>query len=1451
MQINWDTFKANNHDARGVRYKFEDLCRQLFANENLSGNKLFRYLHANPNNYGIETEPIYDEVNKRWIGFQAKFFDNKVEYGKIRESAEKIVTYYTGNIGHVDLVYLFCNKPITATADDYIQIINLLNKYGIDLQLITDTAILDLVINKYPYIGQYYFGNHTIADSWFNTQAEHAFNSLGERYNKDLNVITKSFNDLSLFVHDQRAVTYLNEKKERLLNEIDKLNKERLTFKAYLQSLRNAVLTLPDVDVKSLHIATQWTETLKNSMKFEIAELVEKKKEYEQRKKAYSAFGDNAIGDGKDAAIERHTKLGRLVEDIKTLINLPKMVAIEDEENRLLYGRIMILHGEAGTGKSHLLATKTQSLLDEKRPALLLLAGNYHSNNTIQEQITKNLDLDFGFKELIDVLETIGEKNNCIVPVFIDAINETGINSLWKEGLPLIIDSIKEKEMVRLIITYREGYEKLVLPDLSGEKGVINIDHHGFKANSIDAAREFLNHYDIPFSLLEYFGYEVSNPLFLSLYCKNYDGQEVSLPILYERLIERANKNIYRANKERLNYLGYLENDNILRPLIGQIADYFIEHNKNDISKSELLQLSYWAEYGMIPASYENYLVKEHILHSSKPKKSESNEPERFYFAFDQMNDYYRAKSIVDKGKSKEEIRQYLANEVLGIKDSVLENSWNIDLFINACVLYAEKYDEECIDIIDGLKKADDNTRVVFSKYIEAFQWRNTNGIKVDNFCEIIQEYPYTSDDLWQMLIGNSVKVSHPFNADFLHKYLLQYELNQRDYIWTVYINKLTLNDSDRIVQLVKMYVSGEKLEVTNEKQIELLLTLFGWILTSSNRWLRDYTSKAMVEILKEHFKLCKPLLEKFSDVNDPYVLQRLYGVVFGACCKRKNESLCELAEYVYQTVFCQERVYPDILLRDYARLIIEKYLVEKSGYHGLIDRKRIIPPYQSDPIPDIEYKYYEDNDYKGATLKVIKSMRVDRMGGYGDFGRYIFQSALHSFDVDVKKMFNYAVYHILTELGFNEEYFGDYDQNCKSYNRLSAVMVERIGKKYQWITLYNMLARISDNCKMVDHLSCSTKDDIKFKGAWNPFVRDFDPTYNVNHMKCGDVPKFKILEEYVKNAGNENKSVDISSIEGRKVWLQSKGTFLGHLKNTLILTDYSGQTWICLTKYCDTGRKDLEVEKLVVRSWQYAYFMTPEQVDLFKRCAEKGLSVFGDEVASRNEVHTVFNREFPWSPSCREIEKNAWVDACVNTGELDTISDIVEDSSFNGYEEFLCIYDENFDEKVLFEELDYLECMNPSDVVLRKENHQQEVYKEIGKILHSTIEFVWSTEYDVSKEGAISRSFPCGKLIDIMGLKQLDDDGFFYDKHNKLAAFDTNMTHKAKGVVVRKDILDGFLMQTGMKLVWLVDAAKEIHGEDYMIENRSQWEAVLVYTGENVDGEIDMIRNKETKYEK
>ena len=1448
MQINWESFKTYNQDASGIQIKFENLCRQLFVNENLTGNKQFKYLHANPNNYGIETEPIFDETNKRWIGFQAKFFDSRVSYSQIEHSAQETVEHYAGK---VDLVYLFCNKPLTT--DSLTNTMGILSKANISLQLITDNAILDLVRGNYPYLGLLYFGNYTLNQEWFTTHAAYMFEDLGERFNRDFNVETVYSTELSLFLHDQQAADYINSKKHTLLNNAGELYEKNPNNREYLTTLISTVSQIPDVTPETLYQSFAWEGIVMADIDPFFYELVESRESLMKKRDMLYTRSHNhqLLKDARGGAAKDFRDIEIELGKLDILIDLPSSISISDREKRLLSSSVMALNGTAGTGKSQLLAYKTKKIIENDKAALLLVADIYYSELPIHEQIMSNLRLECSFEDLIDILETIGERDNCIVPIFIDALNETWHKSLWKTELPAIIDKIDKAPMVRLVFSYRTEYESLLLSDAIRDKKqnetIVSIYHRGFENNSGFAVREFLNHYGIPFTPLEYFGAEMSNPLFLTLYCKTYSGDEASLPSLYERLIEKANKNIFVALN--LHSRGYSEGDDILRPLITQMASKMVTNNRRAITKTEFVHLEFWDEYGIIAAPFINQLVREEILHNFADENIEY-----YFFAYDQMNDYYCAKAILDAYNDKNDLRNYLSKNILKIENGELNSFSGIDLFVNICALYAEKYKEECIDVIDLIKEQHDQWEV-FSRYISSFQWRDAKYISKELLFESLKKYPCTKDDLWPMLIGNSVKVDHPLNADFLHDFLSKYKLAKRDHLWTLYINELPMYDEDRVVQLIQMYDRGEKLDHTSVKQIELLLTLFGWLLTSSNRWLRDFTSKAMIEILKEHFQLCIPILHKFKDVDDPYVVQRVFGVVFGACCKRNSGSLQKLAEYVYESVFNQEKVYPDILLRDYARLIIEKFFDENPDYQGPITHEKIAPPYNSDPIPEIEDQHYLERDYDGAIRWLLHSMRFEGMGMYGDFGRYVFQSALHNFEIDDKKMFNYAIYHILNDLGFNEKFFGEHDQHCGGFKRHQTIKTERIGKKYQWITMYNMLARISDNCKMIDRWNYPPQELVQFDGPWEPYVRDFDPTLNQSFMVCAEAPVFTALEEHIACGVEENKGSNISDVDAQKSWLEATGVFIKGLKETLILTDCNGQQWICLTKYCDTGRKDLNFEKLLVWSWLYAYFVKPEQADDLTKCAEKGLSVISHDISSHHESYTIFNREYPWSPSCREFEEYAWVDAKVKTGEFETVTETTQVPDLTPIEALLRKYqgradedDEFSSDSELFSDADGIEIDSETPEIqfqFKKETRRREVEKGIGKILHATTDLLWEEEYDATKEEAISYSLPCAKLIEVMGLKQIVSDGFFYDLDGKLAAFDTDLTQKVNSVVVRKDILDSFLSKTGMKLVWLVDAEKEIHAEDYSIAKWSEWEAVYTYEGDHIGGSIYRLPQK------
>jgi hypothetical protein len=131
---------------------------------------------------------------------------------------------------------------------------------------------------------------------------------------------------------------------------------------------------------------------------------------------------------------------------------------------------------------------------------------------------------------------------------------------------------------------------------------------------------------------------------------------------------------------------------------------------------------------------------------------------------------------------------------------------------------------------------------------------------------------------------------------------------------------------------------------------------------------------------------------------------------------------------------------------------------------------------------------------------------------------------------------------------------------------------------------------------------------------------------------------------------------------------------------------------------------------------------------------------------------------------------------------------------------------------------------------------------RNIGCILHATTNLVWEEEYDASKENTISYEVPCAKLINTLHLHQKEEDSFYYDEEGKLAAFDTNITQNMNGVVIRKDLLERFLNDNNLKLVWFVQIQKEIHNQNVICSNISNWEAFFSYTPNGIKGEIREI---------
>ena len=1426
VEVNWENFASNNNDPDGVQHKFENLCRQLFTNDYLKENKKSRNLHSNPNNPGIEAEPILDERTNQYIGFQVKFFDTSVDYGQILHSMEKALQYYTGKLSHI---VLYCNKAITSTSKSYINIVELLKKNNITIELVTDSAILDAV-RKYPYLANYYFGVNTISFEWVVAHNEKSFCDLGERFNRDFNVETETSKRLSLFARDQSAVQYINDKKENLIRKINRIKDDTEQHSDYLEKVRSIVSAFEDVESETIGSAFEWHQYLQSFIVDDLAKInseISQKKNLLEKIRPTIEKGRSRV-EHKD--LEKYNSIRSEIEILYELLDLPEILSLTADENRLITAKELFVTGNAGIGKSHLLAAECQSLMNNQQFAVLLLAGNCYSDLPILDQLSQDCELKYSFDEFISILEMIGVEHHTCVLLCIDALNETANYRLWKTGLISLSQKIKKCTHVKLVVTYRMEYEKSVVQDalLSEDEDVYRIVHTGFASNGLKASKQFFDYYRIPFTLYEYFESEMENPLFLTLYCKTYRNDEASLPTLYDRLVESANKNIFPILEKRYKLIGFTEDDNIVQSLVDEISTLAFDRKEKNILESDLASIPFWTANDLPLRPFMSLLAKENLVHTNLIAGNE-----RYFFAYDQMNDYFFARSLFSHDMSDMSIRKTLYEDILQVNDNNIVNLSNSDVFVICCAIYAQKFGKECIDLIDELPEGFEKGYIVKS-YIRSFIWRNKEYISSNVFLAVAQKYKVSREDFWNVLVGNSIKHNHPLNSDFLHTLLMSFRLSERDYYWTKYINEIFYDESNRLMQLVKMYSSGQSIQMSKEQARQLLI-LCGWLLSSSNRMLRDYTSEAMIEILRNEFDLCIVILKAFEKVYDPYIIERLYGVVFGACCKRRrkgNTVYIALAEYVYSTIFDQEFIYPDILLRDYARLIIERFLWENPDYNGCIVHEKIIPPYKSFPIEQIDEDYI-NKKYDGGLWQIKSSMSFEGHGMYGDFGRYVFQSALKYFDVDEDEMYKQAMSFIINDLGYTNEL--DKGNNHWGYDRSETKKVERIGKKYQWIAMHNILARVSDQCDIDTDYS----ETPKFEGPWEPFVRDFDPTLNFKLTKSDEIPIFDEISELKKATRDEHLKVDVSNIDSVSEWLDSDGIFFAEMPKALILSDSNGTQWIRLSNYICSGREQLKAERLLTWSWLYAYFVTEEQFEQFQVAATDRVDFSSSKgIGLDPQSYSVFNREYPWSPSCDLLNKSSSVESGVvlNMPEEKEVEQEVLNVEF--LEQYLKSLDADSNQVFSDQEL--------NQHLFKKEIVRKPVLKQIGEIIHASMNLVWESEYDASKDNTLSMNVPCPMLIEQLHLHQADIDGLYYDSNEKIAAFDLNISQKESGVVLRKDLLDAFLKKNNLNLIWFVRASKELHsGEDLGILRYGDRSGAYFYNGTEITSNIYIVEQR------
>ena len=158
----------------------------------------------------------------------------------------------------------------------------------------------------------------------------------------------------------------------------------------------------------------------------------------------------------------------------------------------------------------------------------------------------------------------------------------------------------------------------------------------------------------------------------------------------------------------------------------------------------------------------------------------------------------------------------------------------------------------------------------------------------------------------------------HPLNANLLHGWLMSKPMPERDASWSQAVY-YTFGERTPLDRLIRWATKGPYPSYSDQV-LELSCVPLIWTLTSPNRRLRDYTTKALTGLLSSRLTVLRVLLDRFAGVDDPYVLERLAVIAHGALLIAGDPTQAVgIATRLKEIVLAEDAI-PNLIARDAVR---------------------------------------------------------------------------------------------------------------------------------------------------------------------------------------------------------------------------------------------------------------------------------------------------------------------------------------------------------------------------------------------------------------------------------------------------------------------------------------------------------------------------------------------------
>ncbi|MER9723736.1 MULTISPECIES: hypothetical protein [unclassified Mesorhizobium] len=869
----------------------------------------------------------------------------------------------------------------------------------------------------------YWFDQNVLDIDWFQHQLARSFAYIGKRYRPDDHVEVRIGNTIRVLRRDGNFEGRLLRVSQGVAGAIAVLqslaNSDGVTdalkeYSAKLSKLLDEVSrSLAGSDGRDLY-ASQLSENLRK-----IAEIDNQdpslraltNAQYEQHEKL-----DPETGKTKYNFVYADGVRGRL-SDLVTKIG-EAASEFSPPEIKLLQQPTLLVDGEAGIGKSHLLANEVETHLGNGAPALFVPARVLDHGDRPEQDLLRYLDIgDLRFETFLAALHSAALANGSPAFIVIDGINESLFARGWEAGLPSLIAQIKKFNRIALCVSIRSSYRELCIrPGLN----ISQISHHGFRGHLGEAAKEYLDRNGIERPSAPIFGLNeiLYNPLFLSTAVDFMKAKGLvsfprgmdSIATLISFWLGAVEQNLITKGFDRISL-----NDGKIHRIMMNISSEMAATRSEYVAYELAYKICEDVVNLASPAKESERLLPRLIdegLFLDFPS-ADSENGKRVSFGFQKFGDYFVADAIIRDCKTLEG----LATELKA--SGKFEHLFSEERFyefagprIALLALTPARFGRELPLIEENFLE---NVRISIEEFVSSLSWRQGRDISEETVGLLERQRqrkgkrgPSIDDSEWFDLLLEMAPLSDcPLNASYLKKQLASLPLGERDAKWSVYlVGKTETSDDDwpAVQQLIDWAWVAPKSEIEAEK-IHQVATALALMTSTIDRELRDCATKALASLLVKFPEEISILIEEFSDWDDPYVRERILAAASAGVLYCEDIGFLKAAALAAdRMVFGKRPVERHAWIRRYAQIIVDHAAFNKVGVADeLVSRSA--PPYSSEAItdwPSLEKIAPYHESARSIFSSVVGYIRTPFDGKApmmaGDFGRYTMGGIDNSF---------------------------------------------------------------------------------------------------------------------------------------------------------------------------------------------------------------------------------------------------------------------------------------------------------------------------------------------------------------------------------------------------------------------------------------------------------------------